>query len=73
MQGHVDQVARQKGRGAKRQPVVATTRTSSHPFIPSSPNRQKDPKSDMPEIEPSDPARSPIPKNQHLKKTKKAT
>jgi hypothetical protein len=51
--------------------VVATTRTRSHPFMPPSPNRQKDPKSDMPEIEPSDPARSPMPKNQHLKKPKK--
>jgi hypothetical protein len=36
---------------------------SSHPFIPPSPNRKKNPKSDMPEIEASDPARSPMPKN----------
>jgi hypothetical protein len=32
-----------------RHPVVATTRTRFHPFIPQRPNCRKDPKADRPE------------------------
>jgi hypothetical protein len=54
-----------------RQPVVATTRTRLHPFMPPSPNRRKDPEPDMPENRTSDLARSSMPKNRPLKKLKK--
>jgi len=46
----------------KRQPVVATTRIRLHPFIPPSPNRRKNPKPGMPEIEPPIRHAPPCPK-----------
>jgi hypothetical protein len=40
---------RKTGKPVTRHPVVATTRTRFHPFIPQRPNCRKDPKADRPE------------------------